>query len=128
MALSFRLHGLRAWVLQRLSALYLLLYGLLVGARFAAEGVPGGSEAWRAFLAAPLTGAATLVLVPVLLLHAWVGVRDMLIDYLHPWRWRLAALAALAAALLLLGAWALRLLLGALMWTSLGGIPGGGAG
>ncbi|RMD80322.1 MAG: succinate dehydrogenase, hydrophobic membrane anchor protein, partial [Gammaproteobacteria bacterium] len=97
------MQGLRAWVAQRLSAVYLLLYSLYLAGRLGGEGLPGDSAAWRAFLAEPLMGSATLVLVLMLLLHAWVGVRDVLIDYVHPWRLRLALLALLAGALLLLG-------------------------
>jgi succinate dehydrogenase / fumarate reductase membrane anchor subunit len=39
------------------------------------------------------------------LLHAWVGVRDVVLDYVHPLGLRLAVLGAAVAGLVFLGLW-----------------------
>ena len=70
--------GQRAWVVQRISAL--LLLGLIV------LGVLGGP------LIALLFGA--------LCAHAWVGMRDIVLDYIQPRGLRLAVLSLIALVLL----------------------------
>ena len=44
-------------------------------------------------------------------MHAWVGVRDVLIDYVHPAALRFGLLALLALALLATALWAFMVLL-----------------
>ncbi len=99
-----RLAGFRAWLWQRATALYLGLFlvyllGRLVWAPFdSAEALRawlGDTRVWTAF---GLFGAA-------LLLHAWIGVRDVILDYVKPPMLRLALLAATALFLLANGLW-----------------------
>ena len=54
-------------------------------------------------LATPMGAALIALLAAAVLLHAWVGVRDVVLDYLHPLGLRLAVLVATAAALFFLG-------------------------
>ena len=107
--------GLRAWLLQRLSALVLLAYLVVALGVFALD-PPQGHAAWRTLMQSPAVALATLVAFAALALHAWVGARDVLLDYVHPLALRLALLVALAATLLASGAWVAR----ALLW-----LPGG---
>lgn len=96
--------GQRAFLVQRLTALVVLAYvaGALLRLAF---GAPVALEAWRAWAARPAGAALIGLLAAALLLHAWVGVRDVALDYLHPLGLRLAALGTAAAALLFLGLW-----------------------
>ena len=105
-----RASGLRAWVVQRVSALYLALFAFWVLGLFAFH-PPRDAGAWRALLADPVMGVAAGLFFLALLLHAWVGVRDVVIDYVHPPAVRLAVLILLAAGLLACGLWAARVLL-----------------
>ena len=102
--------GQRAFVLQRLTALVLLAYvaGALLRLAF---GAPVALDAWRAWAARPAGAALIALLASALLLHAWVGVRDVVLDYVHPLGLRLAVLGAAAAALVFLGLWTLLILL-----------------
>ncbi|HEX7054261.1 MAG TPA: succinate dehydrogenase, hydrophobic membrane anchor protein [Burkholderiales bacterium] len=96
--------GQRAFVLQRLTALVLLAYAAGAAARLA-FGAPVSLEGWRAWAATPAGAALIALLAAALLLHAWVGVRDVVLDYVHPLGLRLALLGAAAAGLLFLGLW-----------------------
>ena len=96
--------GQRAFVLQRLTALVLLAYVAGAALRLA-FGAPVALEGWRAFAARPGGAALIALLAAALLLHAWVGVRDVVLDYVHPLGVRLVVLGAVAAALLFLGLW-----------------------
>lgn len=96
--------GQRAFVLQRLSALVLLAF-LAAGALRFAFGAPFSFGQWQSWSAQPLAAAALLVLAAALLLHAWVGIRDVVLDYVHPLALRLAILLVAAAGLTLLAGW-----------------------
>ncbi|MFQ5488707.1 MAG: succinate dehydrogenase, hydrophobic membrane anchor protein [Gammaproteobacteria bacterium] len=96
--MSRRASGLRAWLLQRISAVYLALY--LVYFLFAQAGGHGGFQAWRAWLSeAPVLLAMALFFI-ALAIHAWVGIRDVIIDYIHHVGLRLLFLSGVGVVLL----------------------------
>lgn len=103
--------GFRAWLLQRLTALYLLGFIIYFAAR-SLIAPPGSYEAWRAWILATGPRVATLLFFLALALHAWVGLRDVVIDYAKPFALRLAALAAVAGGLAATLAWAALVLFG----------------
>jgi succinate dehydrogenase / fumarate reductase, membrane anchor subunit len=96
--------GQRAFVVQRLSALVLL--AALAGAALRlAFGAPPSFAQWQAWAAQPLGAAILLVVAAALIAHAWVGIRDVALDYVHPPALRLGVLAIAATGLALLAAW-----------------------
>lgn len=98
------LTGLRAWTLQRATALFMLGFLLwLAVALFVTP--PDGYEQWRGMVARPAASAAFLVFFAAVLMHAWIGVRDVVLDYVHNPGARAVVLAVVAAALLAIGAW-----------------------
>jgi succinate dehydrogenase / fumarate reductase membrane anchor subunit len=103
--MSRKASGLKAWVLQRATAIYIGLFTLylLVVMLFAA---PADYAAWRGWFASPVMGIATLVFIVSILLHAWVGVRDVVIDYVWNTAARVTVLALVALVLLACGLWA----------------------
>ncbi|MDQ2917324.1 MAG: succinate dehydrogenase, hydrophobic membrane anchor protein [Pseudomonadota bacterium] len=105
------LTGLRAWLVQRASAIYLLLFILFFIGHFLFD-PPRDFGAWRDWVAQPWIGVAILSAFVALLLHAWVGLRDVMLDYIHPVGLRAPALALLGATLIAIGLWMLRLLAG----------------
>jgi succinate dehydrogenase / fumarate reductase membrane anchor subunit len=109
--MSQALSGLRAWLIQRLSAVYLALFCLYLLLYFLFN-PPASHADWLAWLRHPLVIMGWGVFFVALLLHAWVGLRDVILDYIHPLPARLAALAASAAALIGCGVWAAVILLG----------------
>ncbi len=103
--MSRKLSGLGAWVLQRATAIYIGLFGVaLLGVMLVSP--PTDYAQWRNWFADPLVGIATLVFIVSILLHAWVGIRDVLIDYIKPLWLRVSLLALLALGLLTWGLWA----------------------
>jgi len=98
------LSGTRAWLMQRLSALYLLVFTLYVLVQLA-TGVPHSYEEWHAWMAGGGVRVAVLLFFVALLVHAWVGLRDVVIDYVHPLWARLAVLAAIIAGEVAIGLW-----------------------
>ncbi len=102
--------GLPAWMVQRASALYLLLFLIFVLASFALA-PPHSRAEWLQWLAHPAMRLALAIIFAALLAHMWVGLRDVLLDYAQPVRIRPYLLAALAVGLCALGVWAAFILL-----------------
>ena len=96
--------GQQAFVLQRLSALVLLAFTAAAALRLG-FGAPVSLEQWQAWAAQPAAAALLLLLAAALLVHAWVGTRDVVLDYVHPLLLRLSILSLVGVALALLGAW-----------------------
>lgn len=96
--------GLRAWTVQRLSALYVLAFLAFVLIRFSID-PPSSYAAWHAWWHAPAVLSATLLFLAALCAHAWVGGRDVILDYVRPPGPRACALSLLALGLGMFGAW-----------------------
>jgi succinate dehydrogenase / fumarate reductase membrane anchor subunit len=101
--------GLRAWLLQRFTAIYIAAFLLVtVGGRLA-----GSAETysqWRELFRPPWMNVATVIFAMAVLLHAWVGIRDVLIDYVHAVWLRLSLLALTGLVLLASLLWVVRAL------------------
>ena len=101
--------GLRAWLVQRLSALFMLgfLVFLLIHFRVTR---PRSYVAWHDWMLSPGVSLSASIFFAALLVHAWVGLRDVILDYVQPPAIRAGVLALLLLALMALGLWAVRIL------------------
>jgi len=104
------LSGLHAWVLQRFSAVYLVLFTVYAFISFVTRQTSGFS-AWLSWVSHPVHQIAIGLFVLSLLVHAWVGARDIVLDYVKPFALRMVKLAGLAFVLLGFGLWAFKVLL-----------------
>ena len=76
-------YGLRDWLAQRITAVVLLVYALvLAGAALFGPELSYGT--WAGLFASVWMKVATLLAVIALIWHAWVGVRDIFMDYIKP--------------------------------------------
>jgi succinate dehydrogenase / fumarate reductase, membrane anchor subunit len=96
--------GQRAFLVQRFSALVLLAFVAAAALRLTL-GSPVTLAQWQAWAAQPFAAAVLALLAAALFAHAWVGLRDVVLDYVKPLVLRLAVLAFAAAGLVLLAAW-----------------------
>ncbi len=99
-----RFTGLKAWWVQRVSAVYMLLFVLFLLYSIAMQPLQAFPQ-WHAWMARPDTSLAFLVFFAALLGHMWVGLRDVLLDYGRPAGLRHVLLATVAFGLLGLGLW-----------------------
>lgn len=97
--------GLDMWLLQRASALYMAAF-LVVFLFFLSSAAPLGYESWRGLFVPMPVKVGSLLFVAALLMHAWIGVREICIDYVHHLALRLALYLGFAA-----------LYLGCLVWS-----------
>ncbi|MEW7980130.1 MAG: succinate dehydrogenase, hydrophobic membrane anchor protein [gamma proteobacterium symbiont of Phacoides pectinatus] len=102
--MSRQASGFRAWVLQRISAVYLGVY-LVYLLGFIAIAPPQSFEAWRTWMAHPVVSFTLLLFFVSLFVHAWVGVRDVVLDYVKPYLLRVLVLSVFAFGLIGSGLW-----------------------
>ena len=107
--MSRRASGLRAWFLQRASAVYLLLFILYLLQHLIFD-APADHLAWQGWVAQPLVGFGLLLFFASLLLHAWVGIRDVLIDYIHPTAVRVSLLTVIGFGLVGCALWVMQII------------------
>jgi succinate dehydrogenase / fumarate reductase, membrane anchor subunit len=79
--LTSKYPGMRQWLTQRLSAASMALYVLILVVRLCWI-QPSGYVAWRVFFSPGWWRLLTLWFFLCMLIHAWLGVRDVLRDYI----------------------------------------------
>lgn len=102
--------GLRAWLVQRVSAVFMLIFILFLLVHFLFDR-PQSYPAWRDWMLGPAVSIAAMVFFAALIAHAWVGLRDVVMDYVHPIAVRVFVLALVSLGLTGLGFWVVRILL-----------------
>ena len=92
-------YGLRDWLAQRITAVIMAVYTLVMLYVFT-TGLPRDYRAWQALFGHGWIRVATLLFAASLAWHMWVGMRDILMDYVRPlaWRFTLEVLVLLAIA------------------------------
>ncbi len=107
--MTWRASGFRAWLFQRLTAVYMGLFLIWVSVG-ALINSPDSYQEWKAWVGSEIMATATAVFFLALLYHAWVGMRDVLIDYIHFFALRFSLLSVLALSLIFMGIWVLSVL------------------
>lgn len=102
--------GLGEWLAQRLSAVYLAGFLLWLTVRLGLM-PPSGHAAWKAWMAGGFVRLAFALFFLSLLLHAWIGMRSVFLDYLKPLWMRFLAQAVVGAGLIACAFWAAQILL-----------------
>ncbi len=108
------LEGLRPWVIQRVSAVYILIftcyviYCLLTADTLTTQ---SGFVIWQNWLFNPFNTTAVGLFVIALLFHAWIGMRDVVLDYVHNIMLKIFIFGLLIGVLLGSGLWVFRVLL-----------------
>jgi succinate dehydrogenase membrane anchor subunit len=102
-------YGLRDWLAQRVSAAVMAVYALFMAA-WVLFRAPVGYEAWTGLFASNAVRAFTLLAMLAMFYHAWVGVRDIVMDYIGSAGLRLAIHAVVILALMLYAIWSVQIL------------------
>lgn len=102
-------YGLRDWLGQRITGALLALYAvMLVLLSWSQAELSYGT--WASMFAEPWLKVATLMAILALIYHAWVGIRDIYMDYIQPTGVRLTLQVLTILALLGYAFWALVIL------------------
>lgn len=107
--MSRRTQGLTSWLLQRGSAIFLAIFGLFLAFRLL-QHIPENHLQVQALFANRFIAIGFVIFVVMLLAHAWIGMRDVIIDYVHSLATRLTVLSLLAVALMGCAIWAMAII------------------
>ncbi|HIQ16340.1 MAG TPA: succinate dehydrogenase, hydrophobic membrane anchor protein [Leucothrix sp.] len=102
--------GFSAWLLQRLSGVYMAVFIVIAIAWVMMTDID--VNVWRQGFQSVWVQLGVLIFGLSLLLHAWIGLRDVVIDYIHPLGVRLLALSLVGLFLLANGFWLLSIIWG----------------
>ncbi|HSI57899.1 MAG TPA: succinate dehydrogenase, hydrophobic membrane anchor protein [Ideonella sp.] len=102
-------YGLRDWLAQRVTAALMALFTIVVLAQVL---MPGelGYDKWAGIFAAQWMKVLTFVVILSLLYHAWVGMRDIWMDYVQAVAVRLVLQVATIVWLVGCAGWAIQVL------------------
>lgn len=97
-------YGLKDWLAQRVTALVMVIYTLLMA--IALPSATASYESWREFMASGPVRFISFLFIVSLCYHAWIGVRDIWMDYVKPASIRLFLHVATLLALVGCAGWA----------------------
>ena len=102
-------YGLRDWLSQRITAALMVLFtvALILQLLF---GGPLGYDRWAGIFSQQWMKLLTLVTIVSLAVHAWVGMRDIWMDYVKPVGIRLLLQVATIVWLVGCAGWAVQVL------------------
>lgn len=102
-------YGLKDWLAQRVTAVLMTLYLIvLTGVLFVAA--PQDYAAWKEMFSHQWMRIATFVFFICVFWHAWIGMRNILMDYVRPTAIRLTMQIAVIAVLLFYWVWTAEIL------------------
>jgi succinate dehydrogenase / fumarate reductase membrane anchor subunit len=107
--MSYQAKGLQAWLFQRLTAAFMALYILyFLGVIFTSTEMT--YVMWLEWFSHPLMNTASGLFFIHLAVHAWVGMRDVVLDYVPNDSLRLLSLACISFFLIIISLGMLRIL------------------
>lgn len=102
-------YGVKDWLIQRVTAVLMIAYlAVLLGVIWVAA--PQDYAAWKNIFTTPWIRIATFVFFIGLFWHAWVGVRNVLMDYVHATAIRLTLQILVIVSLLFYLVWTAEIL------------------
>ena len=104
-------YGLRDWLMQRITAIVMACYTLFLSGFLALHSPLHFSE-WTALFSHDWMRFFTLLFFLGLYLHAWVGIRNVLMDYVRHAPVRLALHGGVIVALIIYFMWTVEILWG----------------
>lgn len=76
-------YGLTDWLAQRVTAVVMVVYTVIFLAALVVS-APMGFPEWKALFTHGAMRVLTLLFFLSLFYHSWIGVRDILMDYIQP--------------------------------------------
>lgn len=112
-------YGLRDWLVQRVTAVLMVAYTLFIAgyvvlhSRFESNAWIGlDYSTWTGLFSNLVMRSFSLLFLFAVFFHAWIGVRDIVMDYVKSARTRLVIYVLVIMALLLYSIWAVQILWG----------------
>jgi succinate dehydrogenase / fumarate reductase membrane anchor subunit len=104
-------YGLRDWLVQRVTAVVMVLFVLFVVGDLLLQ-PKVDYDVWTSLFSNNVTRSFALLFLLSLFYHAWIGARDIVMDYVNPASVRLLIHVLVILALLLYAIWSVQILWG----------------
>ena len=102
-------YGLKEWILQRVTAVVMVLFTVILLADYLLTG-SATYAGWAGLFSNQFMKLLTLLTFLSLFYHAWIGIRDIWMDYIKPVGIRLALQALTVLYLVACAAYAVQIL------------------
>ncbi|BAV33844.1 succinate dehydrogenase [Sulfuricaulis limicola] len=102
--------GMLEWLWQRVTSIYIAGFVVYVVVYLSLAPIRDHAS-WQAWFAIGYVRLAWAIFILSILVHAWIGMRSIYLDYLHPLWLRFSVSLFTGLGLLALGLWAARILL-----------------
>ncbi|QWD84255.1 succinate dehydrogenase, hydrophobic membrane anchor protein [Polynucleobacter sp. MWH-P3-07-1] len=76
-------YGLKEWIIQRITAIVMVVFTVVLLVDYCVTGGTGYA-AWSSLLSNQFMKLLTLLALLSLFYHAWIGIRDIWMDYVKP--------------------------------------------
>jgi succinate dehydrogenase / fumarate reductase, membrane anchor subunit len=104
-------YGLRDWLAQRITAVLMVVYCVVLAGYLLMQPYLD-YDTWTALFSSLWVRSFSLLFLLCLFYHAWVGIRDIVMDYVKPFVVRLVIYVVVILALLLYSIWSVQILWG----------------
>ncbi|MEQ1526628.1 MAG: succinate dehydrogenase, hydrophobic membrane anchor protein [Gallionella sp.] len=104
-------YGLRDWLFQRVTAVVMAIYTVIIVGYLCLQ-PEFNYDTWTALFSNQLMRTFTLLFLLSVFYHAWIGVRDIVMDYVKPASVRLAIHVLVILALVVYTIWSVQILWG----------------
>jgi len=102
-------YGLRDWLIQRVTAVVMVLYTLIIAGFLFIQPVVD-YNAWTLLFSSNVVRTFSLLFLLCIFYHAWIGMRDIVMDYVKPAFIRLLIHVLVILTLLLYVIWSVQIL------------------
>jgi succinate dehydrogenase / fumarate reductase membrane anchor subunit len=76
-------YGLRDWLAQRITGVLMALFTVVLLVQVLFTSGPIGYEAWAGIFASQWMKGLTFTVIVALIYHAWIGMREVFMDYVR---------------------------------------------
>ncbi len=104
-------YGWRDWLAQRVTAVIMVLFSIVIIGFFMLKGGVNYGE-WRDLFRSPPFRILTLLFFLSVYYHAWIGIKDVLMDYVKPAGVRVTLQVAVLLFLLACSIWSVTIIWG----------------
>ncbi len=102
-------YGLRDWLAQRYTAVLMALFTVALLVQVLTTSGPLGYDTWSGIFAQQWMKTLTFSIIVAFAWHAWIGVRDIYMDYIQPVSIRLTLHTLTVLALVAYAGWVFEL-------------------
>jgi succinate dehydrogenase / fumarate reductase, membrane anchor subunit len=104
-------YGWQGWLAQRVTAVIMVLFSIVLIGFFVLKGSVGYSE-WRELFRSQLFRILALLFFLSVYYHAWIGIKDVFMDYIKPTWLRVSFQVATLMFLLACSIWSITIIWG----------------